>query len=148
MDGPLHGYHSAAILNSVTVLWGPKNIMMKKLFCVFLLFLCFECSKPLPILKGIDLQGWREDNNACKNLRKPMREAMDREKVKLLGLDEVQLVTLLGSPDKNELYSRNEKFYYYFIGPAPSCPSKADSVSEKLVIRFNSVGLAKEVSIE
>lgn len=77
-----------------------------------------------------------------------MRVAIDREKEKLLGLDEMQTVTLLGSPDQNELYSRNQKFYYYFIEPAPSCSGGSDSISERLVIRFNAVGLAKEVSIE
>ena len=81
-------------------------------------------------------------------MRRPMREAIDEEKTKLLGLDEMQLVELLGSPDQNELYSRNQKFYYYFIEPAPSCDVKGDSTSERLVIRFNAVGLAKEVSIE
>lgn len=122
--------------------------MMSKSASVFLLLLCFACSKPLPKLEGMDLQQWREDKNACGNLRKPMKEVIDREKTKLLGLDEVQLVTLLGSPDQNELYSRNQKFYYYFLGPAPSCHIKGDSVPDRLVIRFNAVGLAKEVSIE
>lgn len=76
-----------------------------------------------------------------------MRTAIDREKEKLLGLDEVQTVKLLGSPDQEELYSRNQKFYYYFIDPAAQCGTPGDSTAEKLVIRFNAVGLAKEVSI-
>ena len=130
------------------ILTPEKDIMINKSATVFLLFFCFACSKPLPKLEGMDLAQWRKDKNACYNLRKPMEEAIDREKVKLLGLDEVQMVTLLGSPDQNELYTRNEKFYYYFIAPAPACNSKRDSTSERLVIRFNAMGLAKEVSIE
>jgi hypothetical protein len=117
--------------------------------CLSLLFLalCVGCSKPLPELKGIDVSGWKNDVNGCNNQRASMRTAIDREKEKLLGLDEVQIVTLLGSPDQEELYSRNQKFYYYFIEPGPQCATSKDSTAAKLMIRFNAVGLAKEVSI-
>jgi outer membrane protein assembly factor BamE (lipoprotein component of BamABCDE complex) len=117
--------------------------------CLSLLFLalCVGCNKPLPELKGIDVPGWKNDANGCNNQRASMRTAIDREKEKLLGLDEVQTVKLLGSPDQEELYSRNQKFYYYFIDPAAQCATGNDSTAEKLVIRFNAVGLAKEVSI-
>lgn len=96
----------------------------------------------------MDLQRWKQDKNACSNLRAGMREAIDHEKEKLLGLDEIQVVRLLGNPDQNELYSRNQKFFYYFIEPAPACRVATDSVAKRLVIRFNAVGLAKEASIE
>ena len=77
-----------------------------------------------------------------------MRDAIDREKGKLLGLDQSQMAELLGNPDQNELYSGNQQFFYYFIDPAPSCGTATDSLGEKLVVRFNAVGLAKEVAIE
>ena len=121
--------------------------MIRLYTSVFVLVLCVGCKKPLPKLEGLDLRNWKEDANACNSLRMSMRTAIDREKEKLLGLDEVQTVTLLGSPDREELYSRNQKFYYYFIEPAPQCATSNDSTAEKLVIRFNAVGLAKEVSI-
>lgn len=122
--------------------------MLRSCSIVFLLTLCFACSKPLPQLKGIDLRRWQQDKNGCNRERAPMRAAIDHEKEKLLGLDEIQTITLLGGPDQNELYSRNQKFYYYFIEPAPLCPAHGDSAPAKLVIRFNAMGLAKEVSIE
>ena len=76
-----------------------------------------------------------------------MRDALDREKGKLLALKQMQIVSLLGKPDVNELYSRNQKFFHYFVEPGPSCAASSDSAVQ-LVIRFNAVGLAKEVSIE
>ena len=115
---------------------------------LLLLLFCFSCDKPLPVLEGIDAQRWIEDKNACHNTRGVMREAIDREKEKLLALDQLQIVELLGKPDQNELSSRNQKFFYYFLEPAPACSTAADSVAEKLVIRFNAMGLAKEVAIE
>ena len=77
-----------------------------------------------------------------------MREAIDHEKEKLLSLNQTQIVKLLGRPDRNELSTRNQKFFYYFIDPAPSCNTRADSLAERLVIRFSAVGLATEVAIE
>lgn len=115
---------------------------------ILLVFLFFSCDKPLPSLEGVDLDRWKEDKNACDNRRIFMREAIDREKEKLLSLDQMQIVKLLGKPDQNELLSRNQKFFYYFLNPAPVCPAASDSGAEKLVIRFNAMGLAKEVFIE
>jgi hypothetical protein len=75
-----------------------------------------------------------------------MRKAVDGEKEKLLALDEMQIVSLLGRPDRNELYSSKQKFYYYFIEPSPDCGAR-DATAERLAIRFNAMGLAKEVAI-
>ena len=60
----------------------------------------------------------------------------------------MQIVKLLGRPDQNELSTRNQKFFYYFLEPAPACGTATDSLSARLSIRFNAVGLAKEVAIE
>jgi hypothetical protein len=115
---------------------------------LFLLLTCFACSKPVPALEGLDLPQWKEDRNGCKSIRSGMRESIDREKEKLLSLDQMQIVDLLGKPDQNELYGRNQKFFYYFLGPAPACAMAPDLTAKMLVIRFNAMGLAKEVSIE
>jgi hypothetical protein len=113
-----------------------------------MLFLCAACNKPLPALDGVDTKKWQGDKNGCGGIRITMRTSIDREKEKLLGLDQMQIVDILGRPDRNELSTRNQKFFHYFIDPAPSCPTATDSLTEKLVIRFNAVGLAKEVAIE
>ena len=69
------------------------------------------------------------------------------EKEKLLALDEKEVIKVLGRPDRNELFKRNQKFYYYFLQPAPECNLGNDN-PQKLVVRFNAMGLAKEVVIE
>jgi hypothetical protein len=46
------------------------------------------------------------------------------------------------------LYKRNQKFYYYFITPGPACDSMERSTEERLVIRFNAMGLANEILVE
>jgi hypothetical protein len=114
---------------------------------LFIAVITFSCGKKLPELTGIDKPLWIEDKNACNGKRSKMIKAMQDEKDKLLALDEMQIVELLGRPDQNELYKRNQKFFYYFMESAPTCPNSG-STPARLVIRFNAMGLAKEVSIE
>ena len=118
-----------------------------KLLSLILIFFTLSCSKPLPTLEGIDRERWIEDKNACDNVRASMRAMLDEQKEKLLALDQMQIVKLLGRPDQNELSSRNQKFFYYFVEPGPDCQSTLVAEPERLAIRFNAMGLAKEVAI-
>ena len=117
------------------------NISRSLSFLVFVF--CISCDKPLPTLEGISTEQWMEDRNACSRARSSMTEAVDREKEKLLGLNQMQIVKLLGRPDQNELSTRNQKFFYYFLEPGPACENGNPS-AKRLSIRFNAVGLAKE----
>lgn len=105
------------------------------------------CSKPLPALEGIDRDKWTSDKNACSGDRTSMKQAMGTEMEKLKGLAEMDVITLLGRPDENELYKRNQKFYYYYLTPGPDCPEHPP-IPDKLVIRFNAMGFAQLVSME
>ena len=101
----------------------------------------------MPTLEGIDKARWEEDKYGCNNIRSTMRASLDSQKEKLLTLDQMEIVELLGRPDQNELSKRSQKFFYYFIEPGPACTNKADTLAERLAIRFNAMGLAKEVAI-
>ncbi|MBX2963257.1 MAG: hypothetical protein KF687_12145 [Cyclobacteriaceae bacterium] len=105
------------------------------------------CGNPLPQLEGIDAERWKNDKNGCLNQRSSMKEAIAQQKEKLLALNEKQIIRLLGKPDQNELYKRNQKFYSYYIHPAPACGKHSDFFNV-LIIRFNAMGLANEVVIE
>ena len=114
---------------------------------IFVFIFLVGCNKPLPTLDQVDLNAWKEDKNGCLNKRTGMGELILKQKEVLLALNEKQIVDILGKPDQNELYKRNQKFYSYFISPAPTCNEGVTS-SKILVIRFNAMGLAKEVNLE
>jgi hypothetical protein len=120
--------------------------MCLRLSALLVLILC-GCGKDLPTLQGIDIEKWKSDKNACSRDRNQMQSAMETEMVKLKGLKEMDIVAMLGRPDANELYKRNQKFYYYFLSPGPACPER-DSVTRRLVLRFNAMGYAQLVSID
>ena len=115
---------------------------------LFMLIVVCSCGKPLPELKYFNSTVWQEDRKACGDKRVAMLEAISTQKEKLLSLDELDIVKILGKPDQNELYKRNQKFYSYYIHPSKDCDQAQTSEPLKLVIRFNAVGLAKEVSVE
>ena len=119
---------------------------MKSYSLLLLLFL-IACGKPLPTLDGVDLQRWRADKNGCAGDRAASSDALARQTELLKALSEMQIVELLGKPDQHELYKRNQKFYTYYLDASPRCPSPADT-ARQLTIRFNAMGLAKEVLVE
>jgi hypothetical protein len=111
--------------------------------------LAVSCGKDLPELEGLNKQEWNNDKNGCLNKRSGMAEAIRSQTEKLLALNEMQIVNLLGKPDENELYKRNQKFYYYYLKPARVCGEQMQDLKDsRLVIRFNAMGFAKEVAIE
>jgi len=116
------------------------------LLCLFLVILQ-SCGKPLPVLDGIDLEKWKEDKGGCLLVRQNLIDPINQQREKIKSLSEAEVIDLLGRPDKNELLKRNQKFFYYYLEPGPGCESEK-SDAKKLMIRFNAIGLAKEVSIE
>ena len=114
---------------------------------MMLSLLLWSCGKEKPSLENFDQEKWLEDRNACKGNRGPLVEPLLTQKDKLLGLDELAIVDVLGKPDENELYKRNQKFFYYYVTASKECGSE-NGEAKKLVIRFNAVGLAKEILVE
>jgi hypothetical protein len=113
-----------------------------------LFFIVVSCGQKIPDLENFDRETWTTDKNACSNKRSAISQPLLDQKAKLLSLNEMQIVELLGKPDRNELYKRNQKFYYYFIQPAPECENEKGSDSKKLTIRFTAMGVANEITIE
>jgi hypothetical protein len=111
-------------------------------------FLLSSCGRSLPHLDGVDDAKWKNDKNGCAGARATMADAVLSQKEELLSLSELEIVDVLGKPDKQELYKRNQKFYYYFIRPSPDCNQTSSANPLQLVIRFNAMGLAKEIGTE
>jgi hypothetical protein len=119
---------------------------MKNLVWIGLSLLIITCGKPLPDLSPIDLTVWKGDKGGCQQKRIIFLEELKTQKDELKGLSEKDIIQILGRPDHNELYKRNQKFYYYDIDPGKACDKQI--AGRQLVIRFTAMGYAKEVSIE
>ncbi|MCA6414113.1 MAG: hypothetical protein IM589_00245 [Cytophagales bacterium] len=115
-------------------------------FFTILLLVLLGCSKPLPTLEKIDLAKWKHDKWGCSKDRLAALPQLVNQKEKLKGLSQDDIVKLLGRPDKNELYKRNQKFFYYYLTPGTNCGR--DTITQRLSLRFNAMGFAKEVLVE
>ena len=114
---------------------------------IFVLITFTSCGPSTPELKGFDRNKWKNDQNGCNQQREDLCKIVLANKDQLLGLGEMDIIEVLGNPDQQELYSRNQKFYRYYLTPNQKC-SAPSSIVKKLVVRFNAVGLAKEINIE
>ena len=122
-------------------------MIQKSLLFSLFAFLLFSCGQSTPVLEGIDTELWKSDKYGCLQQRIQFITPITNQKDKLKSLTEDDVIDLLGRPDQNELYSRNQKFYRYFLEPGPSCKN-AVANPKRLIVRFNAIGLAKEVSVE
>lgn len=122
-------------------------MIQKSLLFSFLLFILCCCGSSAPDLEGIDTELWKSDKYGCLGKRTQFIIPITNQKDKLKSLTEDDVIDLLGRPDQNELYSRNQKFYRYFLEPGSSCEHAVPN-PKRLIIRFNAIGLAKEVSVE
>lgn len=124
-----------------------NRILFRSLLLLVLLAVV-ACGRPVPALEGLDAAAWKADRHACQGIRAAGVATLQEQKKNFLGLSEMQIVSVFGAPDRNELYKRNQKFYYYDLQPSTDCPHATTSGALALVIRFNAMGLAKEISIE
>ncbi len=103
------------------------------------------CGSPKKI-DGFDSAAWQADRLGCGGGRKALRESFDKSRQQLKGLTQNEVLDVLGKPDFQRLYERNQKFYVYFLEPGPQCEGKADaSRARTAVIRFSAIELVTEV---
>ena len=114
----------------------------------FLLFTVavLSCS-PQVDLPNLDQEAFASDVNGCRSIRASMIENLKKDKNLLKGLNQEQVTEVLGKPDQNELYKRNQKFFIYHLTPTNCSHQIVTTTHQYLSIRFNATGLAKEVVI-
>lgn len=109
-------------------------------------FLLTSCSPEAPRLEGFNADAWKSDRNGCKGERLLQQAVLESQKSSLLAQPEAGILTTLGRPDQVELYKRNQKLYHYYLSGHASCESKSSKPID-LMIRFNAMGRAKEITI-
>lgn len=98
-------------------------------------------------IEGFDVQKWRSDKGGCDGKRQQVKEDFIRIKNQLKGHTSSEIIEYLGKPDKEDLYTRNQKFYYYYLEPGKHCEKSLEvSDAERIVIRFSAVDRATEIN--
>lgn len=110
--------------------------------CFFILFLIltFSCSST-PEIAGFDSTRWKADTKGCMGIRAEMVQTASLEET-LIGISESDIVELMGRPDENNLYKRNQKFYIYYLG---TCEDTAQG--PYLQLRFSATNVTREAMV-
>jgi outer membrane protein assembly factor BamE (lipoprotein component of BamABCDE complex) len=119
---------------------------MKFPFTALIVCLLFSACNQSIDLKNFDEMAWQNDKGACQNVRSTMRDDLENDKDQLKGLNQDEIISVLGRPDENELYKRSQKFFIYHITPK-NCDGQEFEQYTYLSIRFNATGMAKEVIV-
>ncbi|WP_375563155.1 hypothetical protein ACE193_11690 [Bernardetia sp. OM2101] len=113
----------------------------------------FSCTDPNAITdEEFDRKAWKMDRNGCENTRTRMLDDLEKIKPKLEGLDEIDLRKILGKPDFAELYSRNQKFYTYYVDASEKCEHSNSQNSKNgdrrlIQVRFDAINAVNEIVV-
>jgi len=125
---------------------------MKKLIILLCYFLLVSCSNNRDFPKDkFDQALWKSDAMGCSNQRLKLLNNFNLIKEELYELSEVEIRSVLGKPDKVELYKRKQKFYYYFIENGTQCSkTEAEEISEgrSIMVRFSALNAVNEISLK
>ncbi|MDF9796133.1 hypothetical protein OKW21_001396 [Catalinimonas alkaloidigena] len=108
----------------------------------------FRCQQAVDI-ENFDEAAFMKDAEGCLGQRIQMKEQILKLPQHLSGLSQQEIQKTLGKADRQELSNRSQKYLIYFIEPAPSCEGNTtDEEPLTMYVRFNSVGLANEISFK
>jgi len=120
------------------------NLGYMRFACIiFFLSLIFSACKN-ETLDNFDTKKWKDDLKGCKNRRLSLIEVLEKQKEKLMGLSQSQVVGLLGKPDAQELLKRNAKTFTYYLSEGSQC-GRGSHEGVALVIHFGALNYVNEI---
>lgn len=120
---------------------------LKYITLTLLFYILVSCSQ-IPELENIDLSKWKADQNGCDTYRDTVADELLNQKQKLRGLSQNEIIELLGTADKHQLYERSQKFFIYYLEPNENCAQHSNDYIKALYIRFNSLDQAIDFNIQ
>ena len=118
---------------------------VKSLIVLIMLAWSMSCGQTDRLI-GFDTTTWEHDEYGCEHKRAALATELMTRKDELLGLNTKEVTSLLGKPDRIELYKRSQRFLVYFIEPGEQCSNyEAKELVRNITIRFDALGRAKEI---
>ncbi len=124
-----------------------RTPMNQSLLLLFFSLLLISCQSAVDI-EDFDEAAFRSDPNGCTGVRADMKETLFVADKYLKGLTQEEIWATLGKPDRQELATRSQKYYVYYVDPAPACMGDSTSLPLTLFVRFSAMNRASEVKYE
>jgi hypothetical protein len=94
----------------------------------------------------VDSATWKANARACKGERLSAWGDFKSSKEGFVGASEKSVLNVLGMPDRQELYLRNQRVFYYYITPGRQC-SKLDTVEgRQIYLRISATNKVTEIN--
>lgn len=114
---------------------------------ILALFLILSCKEKKSI-SGFDDRAWKANKLGCEGTRSDVVNFILENKKIWQGLDDDEIVELLGSPERSYYYERNVRAFAYYLQPGKQCNSTLLNFGNRLVIEFNATGFSKRIFLE
>jgi hypothetical protein len=116
---------------------------------IILTIFAVSCKSVPDKIGSLDLVQWRSDRGGCEGKRNTQLADFKAIEKKLLSEHINDVGVWLGRPDIHQLGGRDQKFYVYFLEKGIHCNDiKKPSFAQKVILRFNSVGLLSEITYQ
>lgn len=115
--------------------------------CFLVLFLNFSCKEKKSIA-GFDGNTWKSYKLGCEGNRSEVVDSILSNKKTWQGLDDDDIVELLGAPERSYYYERNVRAFGYYIQPGKQCNPNLVGFGNRLIIEFNATGFSKRIFLE
>lgn len=113
---------------------------------MFLVGVVSSCQKEVS-LKKFNKWTWKADYNGCDGNREVQMQYLGEIKQELVGISEVQLLDILGRPNKHELDERKRKRYVYYFMVGKQCIMSTASGTRALVVELDALNRVKTFSL-
>jgi hypothetical protein len=126
-----------------------SNLYFTIIFFLNLSLILTGCNKELDI-SNFDEAAWKADKMACRHKRGELENNLLEAKSELIELTQQDIISLLGRPEMQELYTRGQKFFIYYLTPSSKCDevSEFDGKPKLLYIRFSALNQVTEVFVK
>jgi hypothetical protein len=124
-----------------------RNSNMKKLIPFALLVVLFgACTEPTR-MAGFDSDTWQQDKKGCQGMRSQMIADFEQIRRDLYGLPEADIKDILGKPDAEQLMSRGQRMFFYYLEPGSQCDQRNRlSEANRAEVRFNALHKVSEIT--
>ncbi len=122
--------------------------MTKFFYCCFFVAVGLAGCHSSVDIEDFDEAAFQADPDGCAGTRVAMKDALFAADAQIKSLTQEEVKATLGKPDRQELASRSQKYFVYYIEPSPACTGDSTATPLTLYIRFSAMNRASEVKYE
>lgn len=84
----------------------------------------------------------------CEGQRSEQVNLILNNKKEWLGIDDDEIVDLLGRPERSYYYERNVRAFGYYLATGKQCDINQGKFGKRILVEFNATGFSKRIFLE